>query len=145
MSCRKNGFFSPHIQWYYQHVHIAQMWEDEERLVFQAELPLVTDTTYLRYSVKSWPMAGNTSAYTLQVQVPDTITLDTHQGGIFVPHSSLGNRPSICRTGPIYGVDRFLCARSLLNRDIARVAKSPLIVWIVPKEQRKRCLRLFLL
>ena len=45
------------------------------------------------------------------------MAIDTRHGGIFEPHTCIGNQPGICRTGPIYGAGRLLCARSILNGD----------------------------
>ena len=116
-SSRELGHFGPRSEWYYEHIQIHPMWEDQNKLVFKAELPLVDETEYLRYRISSWPVPRNTSDYTLQIQVPSAVAIDTRHGGIFEPHTCIGNQPGICRAGPIYGAGRLLCARSILNGD----------------------------
>ena len=44
------------IRWYYEHVKIQPMWEDETKLVFKAELPFSDNMDYLRYHLVSWPI-----------------------------------------------------------------------------------------
>ena len=116
-SSRKLGHFGPRSEWYYEHIQIHPMWEDRNKLVFKAELPLVDETEYLRYRISSWPVPRNTSDYTLKIQVPSAVAIDTRHGGIFEPHTCIGSQPGICRTGPVYGAGRLLCARSILNGD----------------------------
>lgn len=112
---RRAGFYAPPVQWYYEHVHIQPLWEDETRLVFKAELPFSAKTEYLRYYLWTWPVPGNTSQFRAKLQVPDDIAFHTESGGIFRPTQCRGNRPAICSTGPIYDRSRLQCPRGLIT------------------------------
>ena len=50
------------------------------------------------------------------------VAVDTQRGGIFAPHNCTGNKPAICRSGPIYGRGRLLCTRGILNSDVTQRA-----------------------
>ena len=111
------GLFSPGLAWYYQHVSLVPVWEETQRLVFTAQLPLMDKIRYARYRIRSWPVPANGSDHTLTVQIPDDVAVDTQRGGIFEPHDCAGNDSAICRSGPIYGKGRLLCTRGILNGD----------------------------
>lgn len=110
------GFRAPPLQWYYEHISIRPMWEDQTRLVFQAELPFSDDIPYLRYHIQTWSVPVNTSDKNLELQLPKDIAINTGNGHIFEPVMCLGNRPTICRTGPIYDDTRFPCISGLLSQ-----------------------------
>ena len=109
------GLFSPGLAWYYQHVTLVPVWEETQRLVFTAQLPLMDKIRYARYRIRSWPVPANGSDHTLTVQIPEDVAVDTQRGGIFEPHDCAGNEPAICRSGPIYGKGRLLCTCGILN------------------------------
>ena len=44
------GLFSPGLAWYYQHVTLVPVWEETQRLVFTAQLPLMDK---IRYAIAS--------------------------------------------------------------------------------------------
>ena len=115
----EHGLFSPGLAWYYQHVSLVPVWEETRRLVFTAQLPLLDKIRYARYRIRSWPVPVNG---TLQVQTPEDVAVDTQRGRIFEPHECAGNKPAICRSGPIYGRGRLYCTRGILNGDVTQRA-----------------------
>ena len=128
---RAAGLYAPNLEWFYEHVRIDPLWEDSERLVFEAELPLINNVNYLRYRIWTWPVPQNDTQYTVKLQSPEDVAVDTRTGGIFEPHSCLGANPAICRTGPIYGQGRLMCPRGILNgntqqRQVCEVTVSKL-------------------
>ena len=90
--------------------------------MFTAQLPLMDKIWFARYRICSWPVPVNGSGHNLQVQTPEDVAVDTQRGGIFEPHDCAGNEPAICRSGPIYGRGRLLCARGILNGDVKQRA-----------------------
>ena len=75
-------------------IQILPIWEDSQRLVFKAELPL-TDVNYLCYHLWTWPVPGNDSTINVQLQVPNDIAFNSKTGGIFEPgHDKGTNRLS---------------------------------------------------
>ena len=46
------GLFSPDLAWYYQHVTLVPVWEETQRLVFTAQLPLMDKIRYARYRIR---------------------------------------------------------------------------------------------
>ena len=116
-AARQRGLITPAPQWYYQHVKITPLWEETDRLVFRAALPLMEDTRYLKYVMRSWPIPRQDANYTIQIQVPSAVAMDTGRGNMFKPHSCIGANPSVCQTGPVYNTNRLLCARSIINGD----------------------------
>ena len=80
------GLFSPGLAWYYQHVTSVPVWEETQRLVFTAQLPLMDKIRYARYRmvrdvffapvVSSMEMIPNGPAVYLQLhgkQVPQAM------------------------------------------------------------------------
>ena len=67
------------------------MWEDAQRLVFSAELPLTDQTVYLRYHIWTWPITNNETDFTVEIEAPSDVALNTEAGGIFEPHSCIGH------------------------------------------------------
>ena len=114
---RRVGLQAPPLPWYYENVSIRPMWEDSARLVFKAELPLISDTHFLRYRLRTWPVPGNESGMVVKLQVPADVAQDTSSGGMFEPSACLGRRPAICRTGPVYDRSSFQCPRGVLTGD----------------------------
>ena len=118
---RRAGFRAPPVPWYYEHITIQPFWEDPSRLVFQAELLFTDDVRYLRYQISTWPIPGNSTDADVMLQLPNEIALNTENGDLFEPANCRGQRPAICRTGPIYDQTRFPCARGILtNGDALR-------------------------
>ena len=114
---RAAGFHTPRLEWIYSHVAIKPYWEQSDKIVFVAEIPLTTDANYLRYRIRTWPVPGNDTDYTIEIMSPEDVALDTRTGGIFEPHSCLGKEPAICRTGPVFGAGRLTCPRGIINGD----------------------------
>ena len=112
---KRSHLHAPPLNWYYSHVHIQPLWQDDKILVFRANLPLTDQFTYLRYHIRSWAIPGNSSEFKTQLQVPKDIAFHTETGGIFEPTSCLGARPSICRTGPVYDRSKMQCARGIVT------------------------------
>ena len=109
------GLTGPRPEWYYATISVHPMWEEANRLVFRAALPLTADRSYLRYRMHTWPVPHSGEKYTVQLQAPQEVALDTENGEMFVPHSCQGHDPAVCLTGPTYGVGSFLCPRGILT------------------------------
>ena len=101
---------------------LVHVWEETQRLVFTAQLPLIDKIRYARCRIGSWPFPVNGSGHTLQVQKSEDEAVDTQRGGIFEPNDCGGNKPAICRSGPIYGRGRLLCTRGIVNGDVTQRA-----------------------
>ena len=114
-NAKRSNLHAPPLNWYYSHVQIQPLWQDDKILVFRANLPLTDQNTYLRYHIRSWAIPGNSSEFKTQLQVPNDIAFHTETGGIFEPTSCLGARPSICRTGPVYDRSKMQCARGIVT------------------------------
>ena len=102
-------------RWYFEHIHIQPMWEDESKLVFKAELPLIDNISYLRYKLRSWPIPGNATNVWIKLQVPPDVAFHTETGGLFQPTACQGIKPTICRTGALYDRSTFQCPRGILT------------------------------
>ena len=116
---RRKNLYAPSAVWYYMNIRILPMWEDEQRLVFRAQLPLSDNLNYLRYHIWTWPVPGNDSSISVQLQVPNDIAFDTKTGGIFQPTACQGSKPAICRSGPIYDRSRLRCPRGVISGEDA--------------------------
>ena len=44
---RRDNLYAPSAVWYYMNIRILPMWEDKQRLVFRAQLPLTDNLNYL--------------------------------------------------------------------------------------------------
>ena len=114
---KQRGMQALPIRWYYEHVKIQPMWEDETKLVFKAELPFSDNMDYLRYHLVSWPIPRGANQTWIKLKVPADVAFHTETGGLFEPNSCLGTRPAICHTGPVYDRTRFRCARGVLTSE----------------------------
>ena len=114
-NAKRYNLYAPPLEWYYSHVRIEPLWQNDKILVFRANLPLTDRFTYLRYQLRSWAIPGNSSEFKTQLQVPGDIAFHTETGGIFEPTSCMGARPTICRTGPVYDRSRMQCARGIVT------------------------------
>ena len=114
-NAKRYNLYAPPLQWYYSHVRIEPLWQNDKILVFRANLPLTDRFTYLRYKLHSWAIPGNSSEFKTQLQVPEDVAFHTETGGIFEPTSCMGVRPTICRTGPVYDRSRMQCARGIVT------------------------------
>ena len=114
-NAKRYNLYAPPPEWYYSHVRIEPLWQNDKILVFRANLPLTDRFTYLRYQLRSWAIPGNSSEFKTQLQVPGDIAFHTETGGIFEPTSCMGARPTICRTGPVYDRSRMQCARGIVT------------------------------
>ena len=114
---RERNRYAPPIEWYYSHIRVQPIWEEDRRLVFKAELPFTNEMRYLRYFILTWPIPAISRKYNIQLQVPKDVAIDTKTGGLFQPTACLGNRPSICRTGPVYDRARLQCPRGIIAGD----------------------------
>ena len=108
-NARRKDLYAPDAEWYYANVRIDPLWEDDKWLVFRAKLPLTDNIKYLRYTIWTWPVPGNTSQYTVKIQVPKEIAFQTQTGGLFDPTVCQGSRPMICRKGPVYNRQKMQC------------------------------------
>ena len=115
---RRAGFLTEPPTWYYEHVRIQPLWEDDDRLVFRTHLPLSGRGDYLRYSIWTWPVPVNGSEMTVELQVDHDVAVDTKTGGVFRPHGCIGRGPQICRTGPVYRHGPVSCTRGILTGDL---------------------------
>ena len=111
---RSQGLQPLPLVWYYEHVHTSALWENANRLVFQAQLPFTNDHEYISYQVQSWPVPYEQGGLDIRLEFAANLALDTLTGSICVPGLCQGHNPSVCRTGPVY--DRRLrpCMRGLL-------------------------------
>ena len=114
-NAKRYNLYAPPPEWYYSHVRIEPLWQNDKILVFRANLPLTDRFTYLRYQLRSWAIPGNSTEFKTQLQVPGDIAFHTETGGIFEPTSCMGARPTICRTGPVYDRSRMQCARGIVT------------------------------
>ena len=114
-NAKRYNLYAPPLQWYYSHVRIEPLWQNDKILVFRANLPLTDRFTYLRYKLQSWAIPGNSSELKTQLQVPEDVAFHIETGGIFEPTSCMGVRPTICRTGPVYDRSRMQCARGIVT------------------------------
>ena len=99
---RRNHLQPVRWSWYYEHVTIKPLIYQDGSMIFQADLPFVTNDEYLRYTLKTWPVPLNQSGLTLQLQTQKDVALHTTEGYVFEPIQCLGYNPQICQTGPIY-------------------------------------------
>ena len=123
----ERGLFSPGLAWYYHHVTLQPVWEEYDRLVFSAQLPLMDKTRYARYTIRAWPVPDNGTDQATQVLIPSDVAVDTVNGGIVEPHQCLGTEPAICRAGPVYTKGRLLCARGVLSGHWTRTMLKKLL------------------
>ena len=107
------GLAGPRPEWYYATISVHPMWEEANRLAFRAVLLLTADRSYLRYRIRTWPVPLSGGKYTVQLQAPQEVALDTPNGEMFVPHNC--HDPAVCRTGPTYKVGSFLLPRGTLT------------------------------
>ena len=92
--------YGPSIEWYYSHITVHPLWQNDSVLVFRADLQLTDRNLYLRYRIQTWPVPGNSSEFLTQLQAPI---------------GCIGIRPAICRTGPINNRNRMQCPRGILT------------------------------
>ena len=112
---RQDNSYAPTPAWYYAYVKIQPLWQEDGLLVFRASLPLIDRHKYLRFHIHTWPIPGNTSQFTIQLQTPHDVAFHTTTGGIFTPRGCIGSNPAICRTGPIYNRNSMQCPRGILT------------------------------
>ena len=84
-NAKRYNLYAPPTEWYYSHVRIEPLWQNDKILVFRANLPLTDRITYLRYRLRSWAIPGNSSEFKTQLQVPEDVAFHTGTGGIFEP------------------------------------------------------------
>ena len=113
------GYFTPHVEWYYEFVKISPLWRHDNELIFVANIPLAGHTQYLRYNIATWPFLHTTSNIILQFEMPSDIAYDTKDGLMFTPNKCVGKEPQICHTGPVYGRTHFSCIRGVLTNNAA--------------------------
>ena len=106
-------------EWYYANVKVSPLWKSKSWLVFRAQLPFTDNQKYLRYHIQTWPVMGNSSEFRVRLQIPAEVTIQSETGGLFEPQECQGERPVVCRTGPIYDRTRFQCARGVLTGEVA--------------------------
>ena len=112
---RVQNLHSPPIECNYSHVKIEPFWQDQQVLVFKAHLPLTGQYEYIRYRFRSWPVRNISSPFSTQLQVRDDVAFHTSSGGMFIPTGFIGQRPAICRTGPIFNRSRTQCSRGIIT------------------------------
>ena len=112
---RQDNLYAPPPAWYYAYVKIKPLWHEDGLLVFRASLPLTDRYKYLRFHIHTWPIPGNTSQLTIQLQTPHDVAFHTTTGGIFTPKGCIESNPAICRTGPIYNRNSMRCPRGILT------------------------------
>jgi hypothetical protein len=125
-SAKGKGWYGTHLEWYYEHLRVKPVWEETTRLVFSVEIPLVDNVNYLRYRMRTWPVANADATSTVQIQLPEDVAMDTQRGGVFEPKGCIGDHPAVCRTGPVYSQGHLLCARSVISGDTAQRSECPI-------------------
>lgn len=103
------------LEWYYQFLTVAPIWQDTAHLLYKVEIPLVAPRPYIVYKVLSHPVPVSNSTLTIHMQVEDVYAIDTTSGNLFTPKFCVGHTPIVCQTGPEYGDTQKLCARGLLT------------------------------
>ena len=103
------------MEWYYQFLSVAPLWQNTDKLLYKIELPLIAPRPYLLYQVMTHPVPISNSSYTIHVQLESSYAIDTVSGNLFVPQRCLGHDPTVCQTGPEYGPSMLTCARGLIT------------------------------
>ena len=129
---RRLGHVPLPLHWYYEHTRILPIWEEEERLVFKAQLAITDSTVYHRYFMDSWPVPDKDKGLSVQLQVPRDVAIDTSTGGLFAPMDCQGRGPAICHTGPVYDRSQGKCPRGILSgikelHDECRIEVKPMV------------------
>ena len=88
----KSDMYGPSIEWYYSHITVHPLLQNDSVLVFRADLPLTDRNLYLRYRIQTWPVPGNSSEFLTQLQAPSDIAFHTATGEIFQPIGCIGIR-----------------------------------------------------
>ena len=101
--------------WYYRNVHISTLLIEDGWFTYSANLPFIGHDTYIRYSLRAWSVPINGSTMTARLVIEPDIALNTGRGHLFVPHHCEGWKPTVCRSGPVYSEDRWLCERGLIT------------------------------
>ena len=101
------------VEWYYQHILVEPIWNGDSELIYRAEIPLISDTNYLLYFIKTWPVPVRN--HTVELDINTEVAFNTKDGGMFYPHSCIGHNPTVCSTGPIYNSEKDQCARGIVT------------------------------
>jgi hypothetical protein len=101
--------------WYYRNVHISTLLIEDGWFTYSASLPFIGHDSYIRYSLRAWSVPVNGSAMTARLVIQPDIALNTGRGHLFVPQQCEGWNPTVCRSGPVYSEDRWLCERGLIT------------------------------
>ena len=102
-------------EWYYRNVRISTLLISQGWYTYSATLPFIGHDTYIRYSLRTWPVPVNQSSLTARLLVEPDIAFNTARGHLFVPAQCNGFDPTVCRSGPIYTGDRYRCERGLIT------------------------------
>ena len=111
----KLGFDSLPLEWYYSHIKIEPLWQDAERLVFQAMLPFVDGTKYLRYKINTWVMPGSIPNSTIKLISPTDVAENTRTGNMFFPEQCKGYNPAVCIPQGIFHNSRLHCPHGIIS------------------------------
>ena len=108
-------------EWYYQYTKIMPLWGNGmDSIVFKVELPLVRPVSYLGYEIHTYEVPYSNSTTTVRLQAEGRYGLDTQSGEMFEPIECLGDKPRVCRAGPLYSSGGLDCARAVISGRDAR-------------------------
>ena len=115
-------------EWYYQHLQIHPMWEDNLELVFRIVIPMLSPTEYLYYTLRAFPVAWGDD-HLRQIITNDEIAINSISDSTFQPNDKqcIGIDPRVCRPVEEYagqscesqliaGKSADLCAVSVTER-----------------------------
>ena len=85
------------IQWYYRYSTVQPMWGDADYLVFKVVLPLVSDTAYIQYSIRTFPVPLAPGSL-VRLNAEGGYGYNTINGYIFQLDKCLGENPTVCDT-----------------------------------------------
>ena len=92
---RRQGHDALDIEWYYQHVRVTPLWQEDRELLFRAVLPAVAKEQYLQYGLGYFKVPMDDHHLRQLVGQP-RVAVSTLTGTTFVPKDCAGTNPIVC-------------------------------------------------